>query len=71
MARLGELEHKVMDVGWESMGNPLTGRHIARRVARPGVHHGAHHLDRLRRKCVVQRSTHGRTHRVDANGAAP
>jgi predicted transcriptional regulator len=66
MARLGELERKVMDVLWESMQTPLTGRQVADQLPDRAYTTVLTILDRLRRKRLVERSTAGRAHRFAA-----
>jgi len=67
VARLGELERKVMDVLWESMGTPLTGRQVADHVGDRAYTTVLTILDRLRRKRLVERTADGRTHRFRAS----
>jgi predicted transcriptional regulator len=66
MARLGELERKVMDVLWGSMGAPLTVRQVAEEL--PGYAYTTVMtvLDRLHRKHMVERTKDGRAHRFAA-----
>jgi|SRR5580658_1078282 predicted transcriptional regulator len=66
MARLGELERKVMDVLWESMGTPLTGRQVADQLPDRAYTTVLTILDRLRRKRLVERMADGRSHRYAA-----
>jgi predicted transcriptional regulator len=66
MRRLGELERRVMDVLWDSDAGPLTGREVADQLPDRAYTTVLTILDRLRRKGLVERSTHGRTHRFAA-----
>ena len=68
MARLGELERKVMEVLWESMASPLTGRQVADQLPDRAYTTVLTILDRLRRKRLVERSTVERAHRFSAIG---
>jgi predicted transcriptional regulator len=62
MARLGELERRVMDVLWDSMETPLTGRQVADQLPDRAYTTVLTILDRLRRKRMVERSTKARAH---------
>jgi predicted transcriptional regulator len=66
MRRLGELERRVMDVLWDSDAGPLTGREVADQLPDRAYTTVLTILDRLRRKGLVERGTHGRTHRFAA-----
>ena len=63
MRRLGELERRVMDVLWDSGGQPLTGREVADQLPDRAYTTVLTILERLRRKGLVERVTDGRTHR--------
>jgi predicted transcriptional regulator len=62
MTRLGELERKVMDVLWDSMGTPLTGRQIAEALPDRAYTTVLTVLDRLRRKRLVDRLAETKVH---------
>jgi predicted transcriptional regulator len=68
VARLGELERRVMDVLWEQPGGEMTGRHVA--DALPGYAYTtvATVLDRLTHKGLVGRRLDGRAIRFAAVG---
>ena len=66
MARLGDLERKVMDVLWGSMGTPLTGRQIAHHLPDHAYTTVLTILERLRHKALVERSTERRAHQFFA-----
>ncbi len=67
MKRLGDLERKVMDVLWDSPGEPLTGRQVADDLGDRAYTTVLTILDRLRRKGMVTRTTEGRIHRFAAS----
>jgi len=67
MNRLGELERKVMDVLWDSVKTPLTGREVADQLPDRAYTTVLTILDRLRRKGLVTRTTVGRSHRFAAS----
>jgi predicted transcriptional regulator len=69
MAGLGELERRVMDVLWGSIGKPLTGREVADQIPDRAYTTVLTILDRLRRKNLVERSTEGKSHRFAANAS--
>jgi predicted transcriptional regulator len=69
MAGLGELERKVMDVLWESMGQPLSGRQVADHLPDRAYTTILTILERLRRKKLVERSSAGRTHVFGAHAS--
>ena len=56
MTRLGELERKVMDVLWDSMHEPLTGREVADHLPDRAYTTVLTILERLRRKRLVERT---------------
>ena len=60
MTGLGDLERKVMDVLWDSMGTPLTGREVADQLPDRAYTTVLTILDRLRRKGLVHRTTRGK-----------
>src|SRR5580698_10008584 len=62
MPGLGDLERRVIDVLWESMGTPLTGRQVADQLPDKAYTTVLTILDRLRRKKLVERVTQGRNH---------
>jgi predicted transcriptional regulator len=62
VARLGELERKVMDVLWESLDLPLTGRAVADQLPDRAYTTILTILERLRRKHLVERTDDGRAH---------
>ena len=62
MAALGELERRVMDVLWGSMGTPLTGRQVADQLPDRAYTTVLTILERLRRKNMVERTTEGKAH---------
>src|SRR5580704_7810988 len=66
MARLGELERRVMEVLWESFSTPLTGREVADQLPDRAYTTVLTVLERLRRKHLVERSTAGRAHYFSA-----
>lgn len=66
MARLGQLERRVMDVLWGAMGSPLTVREVAEELPDHAYTTVLTVLDRLRRKQLVRRSEDGRAHRYEA-----
>lgn len=66
MARLGELERKVMDELWASMGTPLTVREVAEHLPDHAYTTVLTVLDRLERKGLVRRGREGRAHRYSA-----
>ena len=63
---MGELERKVMDVLWESMGVPITGRQVADHLPDRAYTTVLTILDRLRRKRMVERTTEEKAHRFAA-----
>jgi len=68
VARLGELERRVMDLLWEEPGRELTGRDVA--DALPGYAYTtvATVLDRLAQKGMVNRRMEGRAIRFSTTG---
>jgi predicted transcriptional regulator len=66
MTRLGELERKVMDVLWDSVGTPLTGREVTAQLSDRAYTTVLTILERLRRKHLVERTAEGRIHRFAA-----
>jgi predicted transcriptional regulator len=69
VARLGELERKVMDVLWGSMGSPLTVRQVAAELPNHAYTTVMTVLDRLYRKHMVQRTKVGRAHLFAASAS--
>jgi len=69
MAGLGELERRVMDVLWGSLGTPLTGRQVADQLPDRAYTTVLTILERLRRKNMVERTTKGRAHRFAASAS--
>lgn len=66
MNRLGDLERKVMDVLWDSLGTPLTGRQVADHLPDRAYTTVLTILERLRRKRLVDRIVEGKIHRFGA-----
>jgi predicted transcriptional regulator len=66
MAGLGQLERKVMDVLWDSMDEPLTGRQVADRLPDRAYTTVLTILERLRHKHLVERTAAGKVHRFAA-----
>jgi predicted transcriptional regulator len=66
VAGLGELERKVMDVLWGSMGTGLTVRQVAEELPSHAYTTVLTVLDRLQRKQMVRRTKDGRAHRYVA-----
>ena len=66
MAALGELERRVMDVLWGSMGTPLSGRQVADQLPDRAYTTVLTILERLRRKNMVERTSEGKAHRFAA-----
>jgi len=66
VARLGELERKVMDVLWGSLGTAMTVRQVAERLPTHAYTTVLTVLDRLQRKQMVRRTKDGRAHRYTA-----
>ncbi len=66
MARLGELERKVMEVLWADLSFEVTARHVEERL--PGYAYTTilTVLDRLHRKGLVRRAKDGRAFRYAA-----
>ena len=69
MAGLGELERRVMDVLWGSMGVPLTGRQVADELPDRAYTTVLTILERLRRKNLVDRIREGKVHRFAATAS--
>jgi len=69
VARLGELERKVMDVLWESMGSEKTVRQVAEELPSHAYTTILTVLDRLQRKDMVRRTKDGRAHRYAATAS--
>ena len=69
MARLGELERKVMDVLWDSTEGPQTGRQVADQLPDRAYTTTLTILERLRRKHLVERTSIGRTHLFAASAS--
>jgi predicted transcriptional regulator len=67
--RLGDLERKVMDVLWDSLDVPLTGRQVADHLPDRAYTTVATILERLRRKRLVDRSVEGKVHQFQATGS--
>lgn len=68
VARLGDLERRVMDILWEAESE-ATGRQVADRLPEYAYTTVATVLDRLTHKSVVKRRLHGRTIRFTAIGS--
>jgi predicted transcriptional regulator len=66
VARLGELERKVMELLWSSPGEPLTVREVAVELPHHAYTTVLTVLDRLARKGMVERTKDGRAHRYSA-----
>jgi predicted transcriptional regulator len=69
MAGLGELERRVMDVLWGSMGTPLTGRQVADQLPDRAYTTVLTILERLRRKNLVERTTDEKVHHFAATAS--
>ena len=67
-ARLGDVEHRVMNVLWESSGSELTVRDVANRLPGNAYTTTATVLDRLVHKGLLQRRMAGRSIRFSAVG---
>jgi predicted transcriptional regulator len=67
MARLGDLERKVMDVLWDATEPPLTGRQVATLLPDRAYTTVLTILERLRHKGMVVRSGEGRIHSFAAS----
>ncbi|MGH9091958.1 MAG: BlaI/MecI/CopY family transcriptional regulator [Acidimicrobiales bacterium] len=63
MARLGQLERRVMDVLWSSPAGGLTVREVGAQLPDHAYTTVLTVLDRLHRKDVVRRTRDGRAHR--------
>lgn len=68
MARLGELERRVMDLLWECPGRELTGRDVAESLPDYAYTTVATVLDRLVQKRMVKRRMEGRAIRFSTTG---
>ena len=66
MARLGELERKVMDVLWEAHGADLSVRQVASALPSHAYTTILTVLTRLEHKHMVSRNKEGRAHRYAA-----
>jgi predicted transcriptional regulator len=66
MTRLGELERKVMDELWSSMGTERTVRQVGEHLPTHAYTTVLTVLDRLEKKGLVRRSRDGRAHRYAA-----
>ena len=62
MHRLGELERRVMDILWDSMDQPLSGRQVADELPDRAYTTVLTILERLRRKKLVRRESKDRLH---------
>jgi predicted transcriptional regulator len=69
VARLGELERKVMEVLWSSMDEPMSGRQVADQLPDRAYTTVLTILDRLRRKHLVSRVAVGRAHLFSATAS--
>jgi len=67
MNRLGELERKVMDILWDSMGQPLSGREVADQFPDRAYTTVLTILERLRRKKLVNRRSENKVHVFSAS----
>jgi predicted transcriptional regulator len=68
VAKLGELERRVMDLLWEEPGRELTGRDVADQLSEYAYTTVATVLDRLKQKGLLRRRADGRTHLFSATG---
>ncbi len=66
MTRLGDLERRVMDELWSSMGTERTVRQVAETLPTHAYTTVLTVLDRLERKGLVRRSRDGRAYRYAA-----
>ena len=66
MARLGQLERRVMDVLWASPASALTVREVSAQLPDHAYTTVLTVLDRLRHKQLVHRTKDGRAHRYAA-----
>lgn len=69
VARLGELERRVMDILWERGGGELSGRAVADALSGHAYTTVATVLDRLVHKGLVRRRMDGRSIRFSAVGS--
>jgi predicted transcriptional regulator len=69
VARLGELERRVMEILWEAADSEVTGRQVANQFPEYAYTTLATVLDRLTHKGVVKRRMDGRTIRFAAIGS--
>jgi predicted transcriptional regulator len=68
VARVGDLERRVMTILWEQGGDELTGRQVADALPENAYTTVATVLDRLVHKGLVRRRMDGRSIRFAANG---
>jgi predicted transcriptional regulator len=68
IAKLGDLERRVMDILWESAGGEVSGRQVADELPEYAYTTVATVLDRLTHKGVARRRMDGRTLRFSATG---
>jgi predicted transcriptional regulator len=68
VARLGELERRVMDLLWEDPGREFTGRDVAKALPDYAYTTVATILDRLVQKLMVNRRMEGRAIRFSTTG---
>jgi predicted transcriptional regulator len=69
MTRLGDLERKVMDVLWDSIEAPQTGRQVATQLPDRAYTTVLTILERLRHKGMVVRTGEGRVHYFEASAS--
>jgi predicted transcriptional regulator len=69
VARLGELERRVIEILWNEPGREQTGRQVANALPDYAYTTVATVLDRLARKGLVRRRMEGRTIRFSATGS--
>ncbi len=69
MARLGDLERRVMDELWRTLEAPLTVREVAAHFPDHAYTTVLTVLDRLERKGMVRRIREGRAHRYVATAS--
>ena len=68
VARVGDLERRVMTILWEQGGDEMTGRQVADALPENAYTTVATVLDRLVHKGLVRRRMDGRSIRFAANG---
>jgi predicted transcriptional regulator len=70
VAKLGDLERRVMDLLWETRDDEVTARHVADAMPEYAYTTVATILDRLARKGVVRNRIDGRVKRYQAIGSS-